>query len=338
MPGLVELTASRRAVLLGMGAFALAGAFPAFAQDDPLSAWNDTPTKEAILDFVKAAVADGGAGFVPPEQRIAVFDMDGTLIPEQPMPAAVFPFIAQLKMAAEANPALMEKPAIAAVLKGDLAGLRAAGEEGQAAVLAAITDGKTVEEAALEIKRLASAEKNTKFNRPLRGLAYEPMLDVLHLLEANGFQNWICSGSPVLFTRQLSQEMFGIPPERVMGTNVDTRFVEEGGRSELVFGQQIDHLNDKEGKPATINLAIGQRPAFIGGNVRSVGDIAMMRYSKDRDGPSFQMLINHDDAKREFAYAEPGDESLKAAAKYGFHIVSMANDWKRILLHGTDGA
>jgi hypothetical protein len=153
------------------------------------------------------------------------------------------------------------------------------------------------------------------------------------LLERHGFQNWICSGSPVLITRELSEEMFGIPPERVMGSNVETKLDERDGKTVLVFDGKVDRFNDGAGKPVTINLAIGKRPVFVGGNEGGRGDIAMMRWSRDRSGASFQLLINHDDAEREFTYAESDDYSLNAAQKYGFQVVSMKNDWKIVIGH-----
>lgn len=174
------------------------------------------------------------------------------------------------------------------------------------------------------IERIVTSVKYAK-------AVYKPMRELLAYLEANGFRNFICSGSPVLFTRALSEEMFGIPPERVMGSNAGTKLDERAGKTVLVFDGDIDHINDKEGKPPTINLALGLRPVFVGGNEGGRGDIAMMRWSKDRDGPSFQLLINHDDAEREFAYSEPDNYSLRAAAHYGFNVVNMKEDWKEIV-------
>lgn len=160
------------------------------------------------------------------------------------------------------------------------------------------------------------------------------MAELLAYLEANGFDNWICSGSPILFTRAVSMEMLGIPPERVMGTNAGTKLDEREGKTVLVFDGTIDHLNDREGKPVTINLAVGARPIFVAGNEGGRGDIAMMRWSKDRQGPSFQLLVNHDDPVREFEYAEPDNYSLNAAKEHGFHVVSIKDDWKAVVAPG----
>jgi hypothetical protein len=155
--------------------------------------------------------------------------------------------------------------------------------------------------------------------------------ELLTYLETNGFRNWICSGSPVLITRAVSESMFGIPPERVIGSYVTTKLEERDGRTVLVFDGRIAHLNDGAGKPVAINLALGTRPVFVAGNEGGRGDIAMMRWSKDRPGPSFQLLVNHDDGEREYAYEEPDDYSLNAASKFGFQVVSIKRDWKTIV-------
>ncbi len=307
------------------------GAFGAYAQTDPLPSWNEGVTKQAILDFVTAATTESNPSFVPPAERIAVFDMDGTLIPERPMPAAVVPIVADLKQAVVKNPILQEKPAISALLKGDEAGVRAAGQQGINDIIAAVTDGKTTEEVAANVTTSMHGAVHPKFGVPFSKAVYQPMMEVLALLRANGFSTWICSGSPVLFTRQMAEEMFGIPPRQVMGSNIETKFVERDGTSVLVFDSRIDHLNDREGKPVTLNLVLGTRPVFVAGNEGGRGDIAMMRWSKDRIGPSFQLLIDHDDAAREFSYEESDNYSLDAAGKYGFHVVSIRADWKTVV-------
>ncbi len=301
------------------------------AQEAALASWNDTPTKQAIVAFVEKVTTEGNADFVPVEQRIAVFDMDGTLIPERPVPAALLPMMSALKEAVAKDPSLAEKPAIGALLKGDKHAVAASGEEGINEILAAVTNGRTTEDVLRDIPPLMRSTTHEKFGVPYTKAVYQPMQELLAYLEANGFTNYICSGSPVLFTRSLSQEMFGIPPTHVMGSDVGTRFTEHDGKTVLVFDGRLDRLNDKDNKPGTINLAIGVRPVFVGGNEGGRGDIAMMRWSKDRDGPSFQLLINHNDAEREFAYAESDNYSLDAASRFGFHVVSMKDDWRTII-------
>ncbi|MBB4215760.1 phosphoserine phosphatase [Rhizobium sp. BK212] len=309
----------------------LLSASAAFAQNDPLPSWNDTPTKRAILDFVESATTEGGAGFVSREDRVAAFDMDGTLVPEKPVPIALVPVLTDIKEAVARKPFLGEKPAVAALLKGDEEALHAAGQQGILDLVAVATDGRTTEEIVKNVKPLLDKETHPKFAVPYSKTVYQPMRELLALLAENGFQNWICSGSPVLITRELSMEMFTIPAERVIGSTAGTKLDEREGRTVLVFDGTIDKFNDGAGKPVGINLAMGRRPVFVGGNEGGRGDIAMMRWSKDRNGPSFQLLIDHDDGEREYAYSESDDYSLNAAGKYGFQVVSMRNDWKTIV-------
>lgn len=303
----------------------------AFAQADALPSWNDTATKTAIVEFVTKVSTDGGADFVPKADRIAAFDMDGTLTPEHPMPIALIPVLADIKANVDKNPLLGARPAVAALLKGDLKTVVAQGEDGQADIIAAATDGKTTEEVAANVRPMLDKAISERFGVPYTKTTYKPMRELVELLKANGFTIYICSGSPILFTREISDEMFGIPPERVMGTWLETKMAERDGKTVLVYTGKVGHLNDKEGKPVTLNLAIGKRPIFVGGNEGGRGDIAMMRWSKDRDGPSFQLLVNHDDADREFAYSEPDNYSLNAARQFGFHVLSMKDDWKEIV-------
>lgn len=316
--------------MLAVCAIALVVAFISstlvLAKPPALASWNDTATTTAIEDFVTRVTTQGSPDFVPVSDRIAVFDMDGTLIVEKPMPAALAPIVDGVRTAVGKDPALAERPSIAAFLKGDRQGLAAAGEAGMVEIISTAIAGRTLEEVSTDLgKQLHGPDGKLIGVKP-----YQPMLELIDYLEANGFEVWICSGSPVLFTRAFSEQAFGIPAERVMGTTLVTRFTERDGRSQLVIGDSIGHINDKQGKPPTINQAIGKRPLLVGGNVLSGGDIAMMRYSRDRAGPSLQLLINHDDAAREFAYTEPDNFSLGAAEKYGFHVVSIKDDWATV--------
>jgi phosphoglycolate phosphatase-like HAD superfamily hydrolase len=304
---------------------------------DPLPAWNDTATKQAIVAFVQKVTQPGGNDFVPVEQRIAVFDMDGTLIVEKPLPAAVMPIVAEVKAAVQRHPELKNKPAIAALLAGNIPALEAAGQAGLNDVVSAATQDRTAEDVAADMQHLAETVKNPHYSKPYTQLGYEPMIELLAYLRANGFQTWIASGSPVAFTRAFSQQVFGIPPQQVIGSSLETRFAEKDQRAVLIYTGKIAHIDDKEGKPPAINLAIGTRPIIVGGNVGGQGDIAMMRYSKDRAGPSLQLLINHDDAAREFAYAEKNHYSLDAAQRYGFTVVSIKNDWSNVFTTPPSG-
>jgi phosphoserine phosphatase len=328
MPARPERSTFR--TMLAVCAIALVIAFVSstlvLAKSPALPSWSDTATTAAIEDFVTRVTTEGSTDFVPVADRIAVFDMDGTLIVEKPLPAALAPIVDGIKAAVSNDPAIAERPAISAFLKGDTKALAAAGEAGFVEIASTALAGRTLDQAAADLrKQMFSADGKLTGVKP-----YQPMRELIDYLEANDFEVWICSGSPVLFTRAFSDEAFGIPVERVMGTTLVTKFTERDGKSQLVIGDSVSHINDKEGKPPTINQAVGKRPLLVGGNVLSGGDIAMMRYSRDRDGPSLQLLINHDDAAREFAYAEPDNFSLGAAERYGFHVVSIKNDWATV--------
>ena len=295
-----------------------------------LPSWSDGPTRSAIVAFVTAATQQDGQGYIPPEARVAVFDMDGTLMTERPLPGAVLPVVADVKAAVAKHPDLGEQPAVAALLRGDVHAVLAQGETGLAQVVAAAIDGRDADQVAADMAREERSLPNARYHVPYSRLAYRPMLELLRYLETNGFQTWICSGSPLAYTRGMSKEVFGIPPERVMGSALQTHVEERDGKLVLAYTGKVEHVTDREGKPPVIHLAVGRRPVFVGGNVGGVGDVAMMRYAMDRGGPSFALLINHDDAGREFAYAEKGGESLAAAARYHFHLVSMKNDWQTV--------
>jgi len=319
----------RFAFLLGamLGLDAIAGSGTPAAASDPLSAWKDGDLKTAIITFVGASARAGDAGFVPVEARIAVFDMDGTLMPEKPLPGALLPLVADVKRAAAEHPELKSQPAVAALLASDIKALEVQGEAGVVQLVAAAIDGRTVDQVDAAMSREARNAPNPHFGVAYTKLAYRPMVQLLRYLEAHGYQTWICSGSPIAYTRAISRDVFGIPPDRVIGSYLDMRFDERGGRTVLTYTGKIEHVNDREGKPPAIHLAMGTRPAFVAGNVGGAGDIAMMRYAKDRGGPSFELLVNHDDPGREFAYPEKNGESLAAAARHGFHVASVKNDW-----------
>ncbi|QDE38698.1 haloacid dehalogenase-like hydrolase [Luteibacter pinisoli] len=300
------------------------------ADSDPLPSWNEGAARSAVISFVTDAVKEGGSGYIAPEDRVAVFDMDGTLATEKPFPGAVLPIIADVKTAVGKHPELANEPGIAALLKGDIAAVEATGEAGIAQIAAAAIDGRSVDEVTSGYVKEVRTLKSPRYGVPYTQLAYRPMRELLGYLEANGFQTWICSGSPIAYTRALSKEVFGIPPERVIGTSLATRVEVRDGRVVLAYTGKVDKVVDRDGKPPAIHLAIGRRPVFVGGNVGGFGDVAMMRYAMDRGGPAFALLINHDDAAREAAYPDKGGDSLAAASRYHFRVVSMRDDWKNV--------
>ncbi|MHA7633450.1 HAD family hydrolase [Corallococcus sp. M7] len=296
---------------------------------DPLPSWNDGPVKQSIIDFVTRATTEGGPGYIPPEERIATFDNDGTLWQEQPVVQGAF-LLEQVKAAVKEDASLAKRQPFKAVLEGDVA-LLSAMDEPQLMELFAVTHkGKTQDEFAREARAFFQTARHPKLGVPYTQLAYAPMLELLQYLRANGFQTWISSGGGTDFMRVVSEDTYGIPPQQVIGSDLREKFDEGNGHPVLRREARVEHVNDKAGKPVGIERHIGRRPVFAAGNVRSGGDIQMLQYTKEQPRPGFSLLINHDDAEREFAYQEKNDASLKAARDGGWIVVSMRDDWKRV--------
>lgn len=299
------------------------------AKADPLPSWNDGPVKQAILGFVASVTTEGSPDFLPEEERIAVFDNDGTLWQEKPAVQGAF-LVERVKALAAKDPSLRQRQPFKAVLEGDVDTLMEGGEKALMELLAATHANMTQEQFQSEARQFLKTARHPKLGVPYTQLAYQPMLELLQYLRHNGFQTWISSGGGIDFMRVFSEEVYGIPPERVIGSSLEEKFEKRGGRDVLWREPRVDHLNDKEGKPVGNDLHIGRSPVFVAGNVRSGGDIAMLSASHQRRGPSFQLLINHDDAAREFAYQEKDGASLRAAKEGGWNVVSMRDDWKSI--------
>lgn len=256
-----------------------------------------------------------------------MFDDDGTLWPEQPAAQVAFAS-ARLKELADRDPSLPQP--FKAALEGDGAFLREAG--GAAAVeLVAATHGATTQaEFEAEARAFFQTALHPKLGRPWTALAYQPMLELLEYLRANGFQTWICSASMADFVRVVSEQMYGIRPQQVIGSGLKEEWVRREGGGVLWRSGEIDRVNDKAGKPAGIDLQIGKRPIFAAGSVRSGGDIAMLEYAQARQSASFGLVIDHDDAEREFGYREKDGATFMAAKANGWTVVSMRRDWKAV--------
>ncbi|RKG57791.1 haloacid dehalogenase-like hydrolase [Corallococcus sp. CA054B] len=306
----------------------LAVPFQALAAD-PLPSWNDGPVKQSIIDFVTRATTEGGPGYIPLEERIATFDNDGTLWQEKPVVQGAF-LLEQVKAAVKKDASLGKRQPFKAVLEGDVALLSSMEEPQLMALVAATHAGKTPDELTREARAFFQTARHPKLGVPYTQLAYAPMLELLRYLRANGFQTWISSGGGTDFMRVVSEDTYGIPPQQVIGSDLKEKFDEGDGHPVLRREARLDHVNDKAGKPVGIEQHIGRRPVFAAGNVRSGGDIQMLQYTKEQPRPGFSLLINHDDAEREFAYQEKNDASLKAAREGGWTVVSMRQDWKRI--------
>ncbi|NVJ16051.1 HAD family phosphatase [Myxococcus sp. AM010] len=303
---------------------------------DALPSWNEGPVKQAILDFVTRSTTEGDAGFIPPEARIATFDNDGTLWPEQPLVQGAFmlkPLRARVKQA----PSLAKRQPFKAVLEGDLSGLSSMDKSKLMKLLGETHAGMTEEVFIREVRTFFQHARHPRWSVPYNQLAYAPMLELLRFLRTNGFQTWISSGGGIDFIRVISEDTYGIPPQQVIGSHLKKTF--DGGHAPSVLRREarVAHVNDKAGKPVGIDEHIGRRPVFAAGNVRSGGDIQMLQYTRRRPRPGFALLIHHDDAAREFAYEEKDGASLKAAREGGWAVVSMQRDWRRIF-NGTRGA
>jgi phosphoserine phosphatase len=306
---------------------------------DPLPSWNEGPARQAILDFVRRVTTPGAPDFVPVEERIAVFDNDGTLWAEKPLPNEVYFVLARVRELAAQDPSLAQRQPFKAALEGDAAYFHQNGTQAVLALFAATHAGMTQEEFAGEVRRFLSDGRHPALRRPLTGVTYQPMLELLAYLRASGFQTWISSGGTLDFIRVFAPSTYGVPPERTIGSELQREARRADGRLSIYRLPHGEHLNDHDGKPVGIDRHIGRRPLLVAGNVLSGGDIAMMEYSRGRDGPSLQLLVNHDDDAREFAYAERDGASLAAARRFGFVVVSMKDDWKRVFPpSGDDGA
>ena len=313
---------------------------PAAPASDPLPSWNNGPAKQAILDFVAAVTTESAPTFVPRPERIAVFDHDGTLVCEKPVLHGMF-LVDQVRRLVERRPELAHEEPYATLLTGDLEFIRRLGKKFFTDLTFATLAGVPEEKLEAEARDFVRTARHPVFGVPLGDVVYQPMKELLALLESQGFTVWICSGSGVHFMRPAAEIWYGTPPERVIASRplTELREVEEPSpandkhpnrRLDLVVLPQLHVLNDEERKPVSIGEHIGRRPILAVGNVGTTGDIEMLRWSQAGDRPSLQLLVLHDDADREMAYGEPANESLDAAARYDWQVVSMARDWNRV--------
>lgn len=306
----------------------------AFAQTDPLPSWNDGAVKTSITDFVARVTAQGGPDFVPVDQRIATFDNDGTLWIEQPMYVQFAFILDRVKALAPLNPGWKTKQPFKAVLDGDMKALAASGEKGLVTLMAVTHAGMTNAEFEKIVSDWLSTARDRRFKRPYTELVYQPMLEVLAYLRANGFKTFIVSGGGIEFMRPWTGKVYGIPPEQVVGSSIKTRFEMKDGRPTLFRLPQINFIDDKTGKPIGINEHIGRRPIAAFGN--SDGDLEMLQWTTmGGGGPRLGVIVHHTDAVREYAYDRQShigklDKALDAAAVNNWTVVDMKRDWKKI--------
>lgn len=304
------------------------------AQPDPLPAWNDGAAKTAIMDFVGRVTREGGPDFVPVPERIATFDNDGTLWTEQPYYFQVAFAIDRVKAMAPQHPEWKKKQPFKALLEGDKKALAAAGKDGLLQIIAATHTGMTVEEFARIVLDWTATAKHPRFNRLYTELVFQPMLELLTYLRANGFKTFIVSGGGIEFMRPWTNRVYGIPPEQVVGSSGAVRFeIAPDGKTSLWKLPKIEFVDDGPGKPVGINRFIGRKPILAFGN--SDGDLQMLQYTADGGGARFMGIVHHTDAEREYAYDRQShvgrlDKALDAAAKRGWTVVDMKRDWKTI--------
>ncbi len=318
---------------------ALANQIAARAQD-PLPSWNDGPVKQAIVDFVHATTLAGGEKFVPPEQRIATFDQDGTLWVEHPMYTQVTYCLERVPALAEKNPELKEVEPFKTVLSGDREAIAKLTMKDLEKILAATLTGMSVEDFNAEAKKWLAAAKHPRWKRPYTDLTYQPMQEVLKYLRANGFKTFIVTGGGQDFVRVYAEQTCGVPPEQIVGTAGGTKYgYDKEGNPFLTKEPKLLLNDDHAGKPEGIHLMIGRRPYAAFGN--STGDRQMLEYTKAGKGARLAMLVLHDDATREYAYGpaqglpdtKVGTFTQKLydeATNKGWTVISMKNDWKRV--------
>ena len=294
---------------------------------DPLPSWNDGALKQSIIAYVKDVADSNGKNFIPVADRIATFDNDGTLWAERPYVQELFAMHMAKKMV-EAKPALAQTQPFKAVVEKDKSYFEKGGDKALVQLLAATHTGTTEDEFELAAKEFFANATYPHFNVPISQIVYQPQIELLNYLRTNGFKTFICTGGTIEFVRGISQQLYGIPKDQVIGTTFKYKFVDSNRT--VMREPALDIFNDKEGKPVGIQVHIGQRPVFACGNEGGAGDIAMLKYSQSSKYPSFQMIINHDDSTREFSYQEKDSASLKASAKNNWHVVSMKNDWKQV--------
>jgi phosphoglycolate phosphatase-like HAD superfamily hydrolase len=340
---------NRRTLVSALAALpmpALLRATSALAQDpsSQLPSWNEGPSKQAIVEFVRATTDRGSPKFVVPEERIATFDQDGTLWVEHPMYTQVVYCLERVPAVVEQKPELKEREPFKTVLSGDREAIAKLSLRELEEVLFATLTGMPVEVFEAEAKKWIGAANHPRWKRPYTQCTYQPMLEVLQYLRANGYRTYIVTGGGQDFVRVYSQQVYGIPPEQVVGTAAGTKYgYDKNGKPFLTKEPKL-LLNDNDaGKPEGIHLEIGRRPHAAFGN--STGDRQMLEYTGAGDGARLMMLVLHDDAQREYAYGPARglpdtkvgtftQELYDQAMKDGWSAISMKNDWKRIFAFG----
>ena len=325
----------RPALALLVALFAITNA----RAQDPLSSWNEGPAKQAILAFVKDTTEKSSPKYVEPADRIATFDQDGTLWTEHPLYGqAMFALDRVVKMAPQ-HPEWKQKEPFKSVLAGDHAAMAKFTEGDWMQIIAATHAGMSTEAFQGLVKDWLATAKAPRFDRPFTELIFQPMLEVMQYLRANGFRTYIVTGGGQEFVRVYSERVYGVPPEQVVGSSIVTTYDNKNSKPVLMREPKVFFIDDGPGKAIGINLFIGKRPYAAFGN--TAGDAQMLEWTQAGDGARLEMLVLHDDAKREYAYGPAAnlpdthvgtfsEALLTEATKNAWIVISMKNDWTRI--------
>ena len=334
---LILITSSCSTAPTHTTSFARAVAFAADA--DPLPSWKDGSTKKAILDFVKTTTDKNNSKFVPPEERIATFDQDGTTWVEQPIYSQVLFTFDRVAALAPEHPEWKTKQPFQAILTGDKEAMAKFTLKDIEVLVFATHTGMTTEAFQSIVKDWMAKAKHSRFNKPCSQMVYQPMLEVMHYLRDNGYRTYIVTGGGQAFVRAYAQQVYGIPPDQVIGSALTTKYEYQDGQGILMREPKLLLNNDLAGKPEDIYLFVGRHPRVAFGN--SSGDRQMLEYTQACGGVSLEILVLHDDAVREYAYGPaqglpdskvgtfPQTLYDEAKAK-GWTVISMKNDWKQI--------
>ena len=306
---------------------------PSTRPTDALPSWNEGAAKKSIVDFVARVTREGGPDFVPPSERIATFDNDGTLWSEKPVPFQVMFAFDRVKALAAQHPEWKTREPFASLLRGDMAGVAASGEKGVLAIVAATHTGMTTDEFSTQVRDWIATAKHPTTGRLFTEMVYQPMLEVLAYLRTNGFKTFIVSGGGVEFMRPWTERVYGVPPEQVVGSSGKLKLEVRNGMPVLIKLPELDLIDDKEGKPVGIQRQIGRRPIAAFGN--SDGDLQMLQWAMAGTGARLALFVHHDDAAREFAYdrtdkLQQFNKGWDEAVAKGWTVVSMKDDWKTV--------
>ncbi|WP_424361060.1 HAD family hydrolase [Methylocystis parvus] len=301
--------------------------------DDALPSWNDGPAKQGILAFVARVTKADGPDYVKPEERIAVFDNDGTLWTEWPLYTQAVFALDRVKELAPKHPEWRKRQPFKAALSGDVKTLAESGAKGLNEIVGATHAGETPEEFQAQVSQWLATAEHPKFKAHYDRLVYQPMLELLAYLRANGFKTFIVSGGGLEFMRAFAERVYGVPPEQIVGSSIVTKYEVRDGKPALKREAKVAFIDDKAGKPVGINQFIGRRPIAAFGN--SDGDFQMLEWTTAGAGPRFGLIVHHDDAAREAAYDRGSpvgrlERGLDEAGKRGWALVSMKNDWKTV--------